>query len=219
MISRLLLCSFPLLLSCVVFICVCSKSTFLNVLCGKATYGVQSGKVFLNDVETQVSSVKSVMGFVPQDDVLHSDLTCYENLHYQAMLRLPKSMKHAQKMRIVDDTIRMLGLEAIKHSVVGSVEKRGISGGQRKVRRGTQRREGERQRDGCGIALPPLLLIISSSAHFSLVALCSVCSVSVPAACEHRHGDLQLAHSAVHGWSDTPRTAQIQAATQTDERT
>lgn len=110
----------------------CGKSTFLNVLCGKATYGRMTGSIRVNGVETPISRLKSVMGFVPQEDVMHSDLTVYENLYYSAMLRLPRSMPHDQKKRIVDETIRMLGLDAIRHSVVGNVEKRGISGGQRK---------------------------------------------------------------------------------------
>lgn len=46
------------------------------------------------------------------------------------MLRLPRSMPHSQKKRIVADTIKMLGLEAVQHSVVGTPEARGISGGQ-----------------------------------------------------------------------------------------
>lgn len=108
------------------------KSTFLNVLCGKATYGTQTGSIFLNGVETALSNFKSLVAFVPQDDVLHGDLTVYENLYYNAMLRLPRSMPSSQKQRIVDDTIRMLGLEAVQHSVVGTPESRGISGGQRK---------------------------------------------------------------------------------------
>ena len=56
----------------------------------------------------------------------------YENLYYSAMLRLPRTMKASQKARIVEDVIEMLGLDHVRHSRVGSVEKRGISGGQRK---------------------------------------------------------------------------------------
>ena len=48
------------------------------------------------------------------------------------MLRLPRSMAKWKKERIVSDTIRMLGLEAVQHSVVGTPESRGLSGGQRK---------------------------------------------------------------------------------------
>jgi ABC-type multidrug transport system ATPase subunit len=41
-------------------------------------------------------------------------------------------MPHRQKLDIVDDVLKMLGLSRIQDSVVGDAEKRGISGGQRK---------------------------------------------------------------------------------------
>lgn len=108
------------------------KSSFLNVLCGKATYGSQTGVIRINGVESTMSAIKSLTGFVPQDDVMHGDLTPYENLYYNAMLRLPRAMPQAQKKQIIADTIAMLGLEAVQHTVVGVPEARGISGGQRK---------------------------------------------------------------------------------------
>jgi ABC-type multidrug transport system ATPase subunit len=48
------------------------------------------------------------------------------------MLRLPKDMPKVQKLRIVEDVIQLLGLESIRKQLVGTVESRGISGGQRK---------------------------------------------------------------------------------------
>jgi ABC-type uncharacterized transport system YnjBCD ATPase subunit len=48
------------------------------------------------------------------------------------MLRLPDTMSFKQKMAIVDDVIVILALGHIQDSIVGSVEARGISGGQRK---------------------------------------------------------------------------------------
>ena len=56
----------------------------------------------------------------------------YENLRSSALLRLPAAMSAAAKMQLVDDTLSMLHMHHVRHSLVGSVEKRGISGGQRK---------------------------------------------------------------------------------------
>lgn len=69
-------------------------------------------------------------GFVPQDDIVFDDLTVEENLMFSALLRLSvsKSIIH----EIVDDVIHRLGLVSIRHCIVGSSEKRSISGGQRK---------------------------------------------------------------------------------------
>jgi ABC-type multidrug transport system ATPase subunit len=63
---------------------------------------------------------------------VHPTLTVRENLLFSALLRLPLAMKLSQKLDIVDDVLKMLGLSRIQNSVVGDVEKRGISGGQRK---------------------------------------------------------------------------------------
>ena len=108
------------------------KTSFLNVLAGRSGYARMAGSISINHIPCSTSRLRSYAGFVPQDDILHPDLTVYENLYYSAMLRLPRSMKRQQKFRIIEDTIEMLGLDHIRDSRVGSVEKRGISGGQRK---------------------------------------------------------------------------------------
>lgn len=63
---------------------------------------------------------------------MHDDLTVYQNLFYNANLRLPPQYSERMKQDIVNDVILTLGLIKIKDSVVGSPEKRGISGGQKK---------------------------------------------------------------------------------------
>ena len=108
------------------------KTSFLNVLAGRSSYARMEGRISINHIPCSISRLRSYAGFVPQDDILHPDLTVYENLYYSALLRLPASMKLRQKTRIIEDTIDMLGLDHIRNSRVGSVEKRGISGGQRK---------------------------------------------------------------------------------------
>ena len=108
------------------------KTSFLNVLAGRSGYARMAGTISINHIPCSTTRLRSYAGFVPQDDILHPDLTVYENLYYSAMLRLPRSMKKKQKFRIIEDTIEMLGLDHIRDSRVGSVEKRGISGGQRK---------------------------------------------------------------------------------------
>jgi ABC-type multidrug transport system ATPase subunit len=69
---------------------------------------------------------------VPQDDIVHDDLTVLENLQYSADIRLPADVKPEIRKAIVKDVIDLLQIGHIKESIVGSVENRGISGGQRK---------------------------------------------------------------------------------------
>lgn len=47
-------------------------------------------------------------------------------------LRLPVEMSQAEKVLVVERVIESLGLQPVRDSLVGTVEQRGISGGQRK---------------------------------------------------------------------------------------
>jgi ABC-type multidrug transport system ATPase subunit len=105
----------------------------MNALANRASYGVITGSVSLNGVEGDtIGKFPRLTGMVPQDDIMHDDLTVYENLSFSAQLRLPSSMTDEQKKAIVEDALHLIGLDLIRDSVVGSPEKRGVSGGQKK---------------------------------------------------------------------------------------
>lgn len=108
------------------------KTTFLNVLTGKAHYGQVGGRATMNGHQPNVKDIRHEVGFVPQDDIVNDILTVRDNISWSAWLRLPADWSSSRKTDIIDDVISLLGLAHIQHSVVGSVEKRGISGGQRK---------------------------------------------------------------------------------------
>merc|ERR1719272_60069 len=107
------------------------KTTFMNVLAGKATYGTMCGKILVNGLETKLSEFKSVMGFVPQDDIVHEKLTVREQIQFSALLRNEVGTDASTLCRIVDDVLAVLQIEHIQRSIVGGVSERGISGGQR----------------------------------------------------------------------------------------
>ncbi|KAJ4747211.1 ABC transporter family protein [Rhynchospora pubera] len=109
------------------------KTTFLNAVAGKIVAGCKvSGSVLVNGKVGNIRSYKKIIGFVPQDDIVHGDLTVEENLWFSARCRLSKRMPVANKILVVERVIESLGLQGIRNSLVGTVEKRGISGGQRK---------------------------------------------------------------------------------------
>eukprot|EP00930_Biecheleria_cincta_P025142 TRINITY_DN17937_c0_g1_i1.p1 TRINITY_DN17937_c0_g1~~TRINITY_DN17937_c0_g1_i1.p1 ORF type:complete len:695 (+),score=124.75 TRINITY_DN17937_c0_g1_i1:64-2148(+) len=108
------------------------KTTFMNVLSGKATYGKMGGTVLVNDQKADVSGLKSVLGFVPQDDIVHQDLTVREQIRFSAELRNDSQLSASRLDRITDDVLAVMQIDHIQNSIVGGVEKRGISGGQRK---------------------------------------------------------------------------------------
>nr|XP_043624309.1 ABC transporter G family member 28-like [Erigeron canadensis] len=144
------------------------KTTFLSALTGKARGCTVNGSILINGKDESMSSYKKIIGFVPQDDIVHGDLTVEENLWFSAKCRLPAKLSRAEKVLVVERVIESLGLQHVRNSLVGTVEKRGISGGQRK-----------RVNVGLEMVMEPSLLILdeptsgldSSSSQLLLKAL------------------------------------------------
>ncbi|CAK0888590.1 unnamed protein product, partial [Prorocentrum cordatum] len=110
----------------------CGKTTFMNTLCGKSTYGRMTGQVCVNGEAASVSRLEHIMGFVPQDDVVHESLTVREQIEFSGKLRNEYTLTRAEINDIVEDVLHVLQIGHIQRSIVGGVERRGISGGQRK---------------------------------------------------------------------------------------
>ncbi len=103
------------------------KSTLLKAVCGHTA--PDSGCVLLNETPLYRSydMFRSVIGYVPQDDILHSELSVKKSLDYIARLRLPRDMDTSQRETIVQTTIEALGLSHVRSSKIEQ-----LSGGQRK---------------------------------------------------------------------------------------
>ncbi|KAL3536259.1 hypothetical protein ACH5RR_004720 [Cinchona calisaya] len=144
------------------------KTTFLSAVLGKASGCTISGSILVNGRPDSIQSYKKIIGFVPQDDIVHGNLTVEENLRFSARCRLAADMPKPDKVLVVERVIESLGLQGIRDSLVGTVEKRGISGGQRK-----------RVNVGLEMVMEPSLLILdeptsgldSSSSNLLLRAL------------------------------------------------
>ncbi|XP_042047086.1 ABC transporter G family member 28-like [Salvia splendens] len=108
------------------------KTTFLSALLGKAAGCTITGSILINGKNDPMQSYKRIIGYVPQDDIVHGNLTVEENLWFSARCRLAADLDKAERVLIVERVIEALGLQHIRDSLVGTVEKRGISGGQRK---------------------------------------------------------------------------------------
>nr|XP_017239355.1 PREDICTED: putative white-brown complex homolog protein 30 [Daucus carota subsp. sativus] len=144
------------------------KTTFLSAVVGRDTGCVRSGLILINGKDEPIQTHRKIIGFVPQDDIVHGNLTVEENLRFSARCRLSVDLPKADKVLVVERVIESLGLQAVRDSLVGTVEKRGISGGQRK-----------RVNVGLEMVMEPSLLILdepttgldSSSSNLLLRAL------------------------------------------------
>ena len=64
------------------------KTTFLSALTGKAAAGcTTTGSILINGKSDSIQSYKKVIGYVPQDDIVHGNLTVEENLWFSARCR------------------------------------------------------------------------------------------------------------------------------------
>ena len=108
------------------------KTTLLNALNGYTPPA--QGDVLLNnyDLYAHFDQFRNVLGYVPQDDVIHRELTVFEALWYSARLRLPPDYDDHEIEQRIKQVIAQLGLEGTENVLIGSPEKKGISGGQRK---------------------------------------------------------------------------------------
>lgn len=103
------------------------KSTLLKALNGYLP--PSSGTVLLNETplyETYQMFRHSI-GYVPQDDILHNELSVEKSLQYVARLRLPSDLGDVERNNIVESTIETLGLSHVRDQSIME-----LSGGQRK---------------------------------------------------------------------------------------
>ncbi|MGH2586005.1 MAG: FHA domain-containing protein, partial [Dehalococcoidia bacterium] len=103
------------------------KSTLLNALTG--FHPARSGRVLINgdNLYQNFDAHRANLGYVPQEDIIHADLTVQRALDYAAQLRLPADTSTAERKSRVEEVMTTLGLTERR-----GVPVRDLSGGQRK---------------------------------------------------------------------------------------
>jgi ABC-type multidrug transport system ATPase subunit len=87
-----------------------------------------AGNLFINTMREEVNSFRKLIGNVPQEDVMMTEMTVRENILYSARCRLPSSWSTPEINRYVDAVIDVLDLRSVHNNLCGNQ----ISGGQRK---------------------------------------------------------------------------------------
>jgi ABC transport system ATP-binding/permease protein len=103
------------------------KSTLLRALSGARP--ADAGHVTLNatDLYTSFEALKSSLGLVPQEDVVHRELTVAQSLAYTARLRLPPDTTQAERRKRIAEVLATLELTERAGTPIHR-----LSGGQRK---------------------------------------------------------------------------------------
>ncbi len=117
----------PRSLVCIIGASGSGKSTLMNILAGRSL--ATAGQVVLNgqDLHANFSALKQDIAFVPQQDVLHEQLTLRQALDYAARLRLPPDTTPAQRRETIEAAARSVDLFSRLDTRIGA-----LSGGQKK---------------------------------------------------------------------------------------
>jgi ABC-type multidrug transport system ATPase subunit/pSer/pThr/pTyr-binding forkhead associated (FHA) protein len=103
------------------------KSTLMDALNGLRP--AHQGKVFYNGVDYyhNLATFSTQLGYVPQDDIVHRDLTVERALYYAARLRLPGDFTREQINWRIDEVLEDVEMTDRRSLLVSK-----LSGGQRK---------------------------------------------------------------------------------------
>jgi ABC-type multidrug transport system ATPase subunit len=103
------------------------KTTLLEAFSGVRP--ARDGEVLINGepLYRHGEALRPLIGYVPQDDILHRELTCRQAWRYAAQLRLPGDVPAAERDRLVEEMLATLDLTERANVPIGK-----LSGGQRK---------------------------------------------------------------------------------------
>jgi ABC transport system ATP-binding/permease protein len=103
------------------------KSTLLGALTGMQPAGAGTVLYDNRDLYKNYAELKHRIGLVPQQDIMHTQLTARRALRYAAELRFPRDTSARERNQRVDEVIDELGLTAHANTRAAA-----LSGGQRK---------------------------------------------------------------------------------------
>lgn len=103
------------------------KTTLLNAICGYTTKS--SGTILVDgqDFDQNYAALKSIIGYVPQQDIVFDCLPLAKMLEYAAKMRMPEDTTPEERRKRIDQVLKIVKLQEHKETVI-----RKLSGGQRK---------------------------------------------------------------------------------------
>jgi ABC-type multidrug transport system ATPase subunit len=113
---------------------IVGATTLLNYLSGYIDASMKfSGSSRIGGVEgLEMSKLRTICGYVLQEDILSPELTVQETIEFSAKFRLPPSYSGEEIKAKVDETVKILELGKCRDTRIGDGIKRGVSGGERK---------------------------------------------------------------------------------------
>lgn len=103
------------------------KSTLLNCLCGSSQISAGNVTIGGEDLASNYNSLKNLIGYVPQQDIVYDNLTLERMLYYTAKLRAPQDSGPEEIQASIDQALALVKLSDKKDVMIKS-----LSGGQKK---------------------------------------------------------------------------------------
>jgi ABC-type multidrug transport system ATPase subunit/pSer/pThr/pTyr-binding forkhead associated (FHA) protein len=104
------------------------KSTLVDAIAGYRP--ATQGRVLVNeaiDVYRDFDAIRSNIGYVPQKDIIHMELTVFQALNYAARLRMPADTTKAERIKRIEEVMEDLDLAHRRDTQISQ-----LSGGQQK---------------------------------------------------------------------------------------
>ena len=101
------------------------KTTLLLLLAGKIRQ--TSGLIRVNGRAANMRRFRTLLGYVPEEDIMLRELTVEETLRFAVRLKLPPALSAAARSAEVEHVMRLLGLLHVRHTRIGDR----IGGGRR----------------------------------------------------------------------------------------
>jgi len=108
------------------------KASALRILTGRGQS--LEGSITMNSEPVTVSQMRSLSGFIPQEDNILATMTVWEAVNFAAELRLGTRISKEERTSRANAMIVDLGLEKCRNTFVGTPDEviRGVSGGERR---------------------------------------------------------------------------------------
>ncbi|CAI8585681.1 unnamed protein product [Vicia faba] len=108
------------------------KTTLMDVLAGRKTGGYIEGNIKISGYPKEQRTFARISGYVEQNDIHSPQVTIEESLWFSASLRLPKEISIDKRREFVEQVMKLVELDSLRHALVGMPGNSGLSTEQRK---------------------------------------------------------------------------------------
>ncbi|CAL9782849.1 unnamed protein product [Musa acuminata subsp. burmannicoides] len=108
------------------------KTTLMDVLAGRKTGGYIEGDIRISGYVKDQRTFARISGYVEQNDIHSPQVTVEESLWFSSSLRLSNEVSQENRCAFVEEVMKLVELDTLRHALVGIPGSSGLSTEQRK---------------------------------------------------------------------------------------